>query len=206
MIVYGEAAERMFAELEAACKRSDYAWWPRKPYDLFTFGVRAKADETNLFDDRVGMAFVDSRGAPCVEHWKATTDPGRKSMDHPTREAGTATVVPGQVRRCWTKGLHHGKYPCLDQKLGVVIPVWRGNNRRKVWDDAAHIQLHHAFGATRVDWYSAGCFVTEAEADLQRALVLYGYQVAHGHGVDVSLTLWDAEAEPTLGELFLAAA
>ena len=192
-----------FAAVLTAAERLHY-WHPAsrssgaRPYDLFIYGVRAPATSTNLFDDAIGVAYVDARGAPVVEEWPATTDPGRAALDHPTREAGTATVVPGQYRGLWARGVHHpgttGAYPCL-VPVGPSPPVWRGSDRSRVYLDAEGIQLHRAAGPgrappARVDWYSAGCQVLRDDAALQRVLALVAEQEARGLGRTVTYTLF----------------
>lgn len=201
----------VFHTVRAEASRFGYTFWPSpgptaRKFDLFVFGIRGSAIGTNLFDDAVGVAYIDEAGLPVGELFRATTDPGRASLDHPQNVHGTATVIPGQYRRVWTDGMHHGKYRCLTQKPDAVIPVWRGTDRSREWSDAAGIQLHHAFGASRVDWYSAGCQVFQVEASLSRMLWLYDQQVSHGHGKDISYTLFDAKSSPVLGALLPVAA
>lgn len=185
----------LFASLRAAAERRGY-WHPASrtgrgaAYDLFVAGVRAPATSSNLFDDLVLVAYTDDLGAPRVERFAATTDPGRAALDHPQHPGGTATVVPGQVRRCWAPGLHRGRYRALVHQRGVVIPVWRGSDRATVHLDAAGINLHHASGAARVDWYSAGCQVVQRPSSLARILELVDIQAVRGHGSTVSYTLF----------------
>lgn len=178
-----------FAALRTACARKGYAFWPAKAYDLFLFGVRT-AEKTNLFDDQVGCAYVDGTGREVVEVWPATTDPG---LPIGVREA---TMVPGQHRRIWTRGVHHpntpGAYFCLVPVVGAVIPVYRGpTDRTTVYRDSVGVQMHHAGAAsTKVDGWSEGCQVLQRTPDLDRVLWLYDQQVAHGHGTTVSYTLF----------------
>lgn len=186
--------------IRSAARLHGYSFWCARPYDLFLFGIRNKV-ETNLFDDVVGCAYFDDERQPVVETWKATTDPGRKSLDNPTREAGTATVALGQWRRIWTRGMHRGKYSCLVPAEGAVIPVYRGHDYSKIYTDSAGIQLHHANKAARVDWYSAGCLVLWDPTDLSRALALYDLQKTRLGFDRVSLTMFSVEQNPELAAL-----
>lgn len=192
-----------FDLVHEACDRAGYLFWPQKPFDLFLFGIRSAApSDSNLFDDTIGVAYVNGSGVPTVERWPATTDPGRKSMADPW----CATVIPHQLRKVWTRGQHHpgtpGAYDCLVPTVGAVIPVWRGKDRSKVFFDSSGIQLHHA-GASSVlvDGWSAGCQVLQHADDLTRLLWLYDEQVRRLGLRYVSYTLFDAAADPTLSAL-----
>lgn len=190
--------ERLRGETEAQGLR-----WFEGVYDLNIHGVRATADESNLFDDVIVCAYRDDTGVRRVERWPATTDPGRKALEHPVNPGGTFTMAPGQVRKLWTRGRHRSKYPALVHRPGVVVPGWRGSDRTKLWADAAGINLHHAAGASRVDWYSAGCQVLQHPADLERLLQLVALQHERLGTDIVSYTLHAVREHPRLRALLL---
>lgn len=185
------------------CERLGYAFWPStKPFDLFLFGVRNRELDTNAFDDTIGCAYISAAGVATVERFPATTDPGKRSMEHPTRPAGCATVIPRQNRKLWTKGYHRGTYECLVPVRGAVVPVWRGYDRTKVYFDADGIQLHHAGDDSKVvDGWSAGCQVVQKIADFGRIMWLYDEQVRRLGIRYVSYTLFDVDASPALAPL-----
>jgi hypothetical protein len=185
-------------------------WFPSPQlFNLFVFGVRGPDTSTNLFDDVIGAVWRDSRGEMAYLGARATTDPGRAALDHPTRRAGTATVLPGQHRGLWAPGLHQGRYRALVQGTRPAPPVWRGRSSRPdpervVYHDAAGINLHHGAGAARVDWYSAGCQVVQDPRDLAAILALVDAQAAAGLGDVVSYTLFDVRTSPSLAGLLPA--
>lgn len=203
-------ADGLFGVLEAAAATRGY-WFPRRTssYDLFVFGVRAAPTSSNLFDDALGVAYV-AGGVPRVEVFAGTTDPGRAALDHPVHAGGTATLVPGQYRKLWTRGLHRGQYPALVQRSDVGVRVYRGSDRTTVHFDAVGINLHHAGSANarraaaegiagaRVDWYSAGCQVCLFPEDLSRILELVGLQVRAGLGGWATYTLFAVSETPEL--------
>lgn len=152
--------------------------WFRGPYNLNLLGFRAPADGTNLFDDCFAVAGEDDAGRPFFKRYRCTTDPGRKSLDHPTRVAGTFTLAPQRVKGMWEIGLHKGKYPALHQAPGAILYGWRGSDRTKLYHDAEGINCHHAAGATRVDWYSAGCQTLQLTKSLDEVLTLCRLQIA----------------------------
>lgn len=189
-----------YAQLRSAAVRLGY-WHPAqplepaRPYDLFLFGVRGPAPAaSDRFDDTVGVAWCDELGHAHVEEWAATTDPGLAAVEAPSNPAGVATLCPGQLRRVWVRGLHHGLYPCLVPVPGAVMPVWRGKDREHVWLDARGIQLHHAGEAsTRVGRWSEGCQVLQRAGDLLRLLALLDEQRKRGLGDVLTFTLFTSD-------------
>lgn len=189
-----------YATVRAAALRLGY-WHPAqhlqpaRPFDLYLYGVRGNGLPTSdRFDDLVGVAWCDDLGHAHVEEWPATTDPGAAAVEKPTNPAGCATLCPGQLRRVWVRGLHHGAYPCLVPVPGAVMPVYRGKDREHVWLDARNIQLHHAGEAsTRVGRWSEGCCVLQRARDLTRLLTLLEEQRRRGLGDVLTYTLFTAD-------------
>lgn len=201
------AAPSPLDALRAAYKRHGYAWFDSAPYDLNLFGVRC-ATGTNLFDDLVGCAWFDDHGWH-LEVWPATTDPGRYYLQQPMVEGGTAILVEGQHRGCWTLGEHFG-YPALVQ-WGGEVPVYRDATL-----DTAHdldpttittgwygINLHKAAAVTEaVDNWSAGCQVLARHDHFDRLMRLARLQQQHNPGwATYTYTLLTLDADPSLALL-----
>jgi len=186
-----------YATLRAAALPRGF-WFPGlSAWDLFVYGIRSSAPPaSDRFDDRIGVAYVDGRGAPQVEEWPATTDPGAAALAHASNPDGCATLIPGQYRRCWTTGEHHpgtpGAYPCLVPSPDWrAFPVWRGTDRVTIHRDGLAIQLHHAGAASvRVGSWSEGCQVLQRAQDLSRLLELVRAQDQAGLGHLVSYALF----------------
>jgi hypothetical protein len=196
-------------ELHALVRRTwlalGWPWWSA-PHDLNVFGVRAPSDVPDRWDDVIGVAYTDAAGAPHVERWVATTDPGRHYLLSPLHPLGTLLVEPGYHRGLWAPGLHTG-YPALVQ-VGELA-YRRDADRDDVLDPPGPVvkgtgngvNLHHGGAAALVGRYSAGCQVVRMPAALTRILELVELQRRAGHGVSVSYGLVDVRQRPECAPL-----
>ena len=155
-----------------------------KGYKIYTdgkiniIGVRSKNPISNSFDDELHLAWVKN-GLWQHHKYRATCDPGLFWLEHPSKSAGTAILVPGQYEDVYKFDLHAGKYRTLCQRNGKVS-VWRDSNKDDVldWQDGNAgvegwygINLHHAgTNSTRVDKWSAGCQVWARLDDWEEAM------------------------------------
>lgn len=188
--------------------------WFTGAFNLNLGGLRAAEDVTsgapvsvwNSFNDRIYVAYQDSRGYPKVELFEATTDPGKKSLEAPMHPEGTFTMMPGRVPGMWQDGFHKGKYRALVQAPGVIVPGWRGMDRTIVHYDARGINCHHGAEARFVDWYSAGCQVVRWRTALLRLLQLFDAQLRYyPKAKRVSYALSDVGEHPAVEPLLKAA-
>lgn len=144
---------------------------PKYDYDLNIFGIRNKQNETNIFNDTLGVLYLWD-GCWRGHYWAGTVDPGAYWLENPMNIKGTAVMCPGQYRGAYELGNHRGK-PALIQSGPVT--VWRDFNRDTTIDrqgDPDHglfgCNLHRAGKSSKlVDRWSAGCQVWANEQDFE---------------------------------------
>ena len=170
-----------------------FAVFERGLYNLNIVGLRNDDRRSNLFNDRIAVAYRDRVGW-VTRTFKVTTDPGLYWRENPINVDGTAIMCPGQYRGSHRLGLHRGQYRALCQ-TGGPVRYWRDSNRDEVLDmvpgseDEGFIGLNIHRSAVRrvpgrtptVSKFSAGCQVfedpTEYDAfiDLcEKSAALYG--------------------------------
>jgi lysozyme family protein/GH24 family phage-related lysozyme (muramidase) len=125
----------------------------------------------DAWDDRRIILEIPNNGVPrIVNHWRATTDPGKVAVQTTKVSGGAAQVAFGQYQ-AWQHGQHgigkrSGPYPALVQ-VGPVDIV-RDTNRNFRRDDGDTlvrqsvgngINQHHGWGAGNVGHNSHGCLV-----------------------------------------------
>lgn len=202
--------------LKAEVLRLGHAWWgDTRDYDLFLFGLRAPTRKSDQFDDAIGCRFREG-GVVRVEVWKATTDPGKPSLQAPMRAKGCAILPDGQHRRLWVLGNHKGKYPALTQNPATPVAVWRDNDRDDTLDlgslslqppEVIGINCHRAgVDSPLVGSWSAGCQVHKRSATFDRMMQLARNQIDATSAVTFSYTLFDLVKSPALVELHRMAA
>ena len=161
-----------------------FFWGDRGRNNLFLYGIRNLKDgRVNEFDDILGVCFLDSKGNEvCIEH-EGTTDPGSYWLtpDRMGNQNGTAILVPGQYRKCWTIGVHRGKHPAFVQYKSP-FKVWRdkdGDGKLtyggQVYEDVTGLNGHttsHISEVEKVGAYSAGCQVRQNDKDQQVVMSL----------------------------------
>ncbi len=169
-----------FKTLKEYCNLEGYKFWAdNAPYNIFLYGIRNTKGKVNLYDDILGMAYLDNLGNERVIEDTGTTDPGsyflKNNLGHPE---GTAILCPGQYRGCWEVG-KHGKYrqAALVQSKEASFKVWRDRNKDglldckgKIYDNVTGLNCHTRRNADKdkpfktafVDSWSAGCQVRKA--------------------------------------------
>lgn len=170
-------------------------------YDLNLFGVRTEVRHAGRFDDWIGVFYTNPGGGINYHVWEATTDPSDEWLMKLGNAQGTAILMTGQWRGCWTKGLHRGKYPALVQSKPVK--VWRDKNRDTVLDIGPDtpvfeglfgINIHKAHASielNRIGPYSAGCQVTRDPDDFQLLMALVDKQIDEIKANVFTYTLFD---------------
>jgi hypothetical protein len=158
-------------------------------FDLNLVGIRSKNRQSNKFDDMMTCTYKEG-GRWVTKYWACTTDPGTYWLEHPSRVAGTAILVPGQYRGCYRLDKHQGRYEALCQREGKV-QVYRDPNMDEILDMSSDtiqegfygINIHRAStkrASTQVDRWSAGCQVIADKADFAELILLCHEQVERG--------------------------
>lgn len=168
----------ILSQIKAAYQSKGYTYFGgTKPYNLNIWGIRKQFGVIDLFDDVLGISYVDEIGKEQMLLHKATCDPGKYYMltklGHPN---GTFVLAPGQYLGCWKTG-QHGKtdYLALVQKPDFGdFKGWRDNildgqlQRRLTTDgiffnDVKGLNMHRSNTsyAALVGEYSAGCQVRQ---------------------------------------------
>lgn len=158
------------SDLPETIKRLGYEVFTT-PYKLNIVGIRAATDHDNTFNDCIVVFWFDYNKVYNQVMYRATTDPGFKSLVYPINDKGCAILKEGQYIDTYGKGNHKGK-PALIQQKNVV--VYRDNDRDNELDfhnDTCEsgmfgINIHRAGeNSTYVDGWSAGCQVIASLAD-----------------------------------------
>lgn len=133
------------------------------------YGIRSRSLTTNLWNDVLGVCYLDDFDNKINLMHKGTTKPGLTWLKHKMGNInGTAILQPGQYRKCWKMGAHRG-YPALCQSGPGVFKVWRDNDKDGQFDyqgttytDVEGLNMHTEsliIDVEKVDAYSAGCQV-----------------------------------------------
>lgn len=150
----------------AALKKLDYPVFTGD-YNLTLVGIRSKDMDANSFNDSLVVLYEVAEKMQ-MHVFPVTTDPGVYYRKNLLNVDGTAVLVPGHYRGCWTIGAHQGKYKALVQC--APMRVYRdGNKDAKIDIDENTIQtgiyginLHRSNQSRyslQVDRWSAGCQV-----------------------------------------------
>lgn len=172
-----------YADIMSAYLANKWPWYTRT-YDLNLFGIRNSNKLSDKFDDTIGVAYRDTGLNERVFICPATTDPGAPYLVNPINKKGTAILIGGYHPKMFRLGLHKGYLALVQYR---PVPVIRDNNRDtyinwelKTRDVGMHgIDLHRAHETeivALVGRHSAGCQVTQANADLQYILSLVKLQ------------------------------
>lgn len=202
-----------YDQVRAACAALGYKFFAGGPFDLNLFGVRGANRDfgRDAFDDTLGAAFLDERGAKQIRLWPATTDPGYTHIHNPQfAEAiarGTAFVAAGQYPRAYHEGFH-GTGAFRHKALVQVgeIAVHRVQSRAaNIWNLESYpvqssrywgVNIHRAQGwgvTENVGLYSAGCQVFQRAGDLDELLALCFLQEKNGFGSWFTYTLFNEQ-------------
>lgn len=184
------------SRITAALKKIDAPFF-RGDYNLNLVGVRSADTDSNAFNDAL-VVLYELDGKPVLHKFPMTTDSGVYYRENPVNVEGTAVLMPGFYRGCWSVGAHKGQYRALVQT--GVMRVYRDADRDDEIDDPTLLQsdeglfginLHRA-GANgyslQVDKWSAGCQVVAdpVDFDLVMAMVMKSASI---YGPKFSYTL-----------------
>lgn len=154
----------------------------KRNYDLNLFGIRTSSTTAGVFDDWLGVFWMNWDTDAWEFHiWQATTDPGTYYLDHPLNVSGTAIMVEGQYPSSYQIGLHKGKYEALVQCK--AIKVYRDNDMDETLDMKPEtiqqglfgLNIHRASAdhrSIRIGKWSAGCQVVADPRDFARLMDL----------------------------------
>jgi hypothetical protein len=165
-----------------AVKSKGYLWFnSSKDLDLNIVGIRNSSTGkkvTNLFDDAITLSYKIN-GEWQFHIWKATTDPGNRSMKEFKNPRGVARLVPGQYRGSHIIRLHGGKYEALGQDR--PMKVWRDKNKDFTFDEIDiqeglfGINIHRSNPKTESEYvenWSEGCQVFKRVKDFNQFMQL----------------------------------
>ncbi len=156
-------------QIEAVFKAKGFKWFSlSEPWNVNLWGVRkAGIDNSNAFDDVLGLTYADEALKLCHHVFTGTTNPGIYYRKNPMNAKGTAILLPGQYQGAFKIGLHHGNWALVQNK---PLPVWRDTDKDETieaseWVDTGYhaLNFHQMFGSTStiaasdIHKWSAGC-------------------------------------------------
>lgn len=163
-------------------------------FGINLIGIRSSLNATNLWDDKLVVAYIDNKRNPVVREFNEfTTDPGyyflKTKLLNPK---GCAVLCEGQHIKMLTIGVHNGKYEALVQY--APVKVYRDNNKDNILDETVvdkgmfGINLHHGYGSALVFNNSAGCQVLKQPSELKKVLDLAKiHESVYGRGINYTL-------------------
>ncbi|MGB4957929.1 MAG: hypothetical protein WBO36_00565 [Saprospiraceae bacterium] len=156
------------------------------PYNLNIWGIRKQFGNIDLFDDVLGISYLDETGTEKIYMHQSTVDPGKyylvTKLGNPN---GTFILAPGQYRGCWHTGQHgKTKYAALVQKPGYgLFKGWRDkvlngrldrllDQNGDFFQDVVGLNMHRSNTsyAALVGQYSAGCQVRQYHSSHLRVM------------------------------------
>lgn len=162
-------------------------------FGINIIGIRSSLNATNLWDDKLVLAYIDNKRQPVIKEFNNfTTDPGfyflKTKLLNPK---GCAILCEGQHIKMFTNGLHKG-YDALIQY--TPVKVYRDSNKDNILDTTLidkgmfGIDLHHGYSSTLVFNNSAGCQVVKNQSDLATILTLARlHEKLYGKGINYTL-------------------
>lgn len=173
-------------QIEKTLKMKGYVFFENGEFNINIVGVRNSATGkrvTNVFDDWMTILYKENDEWKYFS-WPCTVDNGD----------GTARLVEGQYRGCFTLGLHQGKYTALKQCK--PLKVYRDWNLKdgtydesKIYNDVAGLNIHKAgTNSQQVNNWSEGCQVFKMSADFD-AFMKIVLQSSTIHGKIFTYTL-----------------
>lgn len=181
-----------YHDLQSLYLSHRYRFFNSGIYNVNIFGIRSKDRTADLFNDVIGIAYLDEFNEKHVLTFKGTTDPGAYWLGSKMGNfQGTGILIPGQYSSALKIGKHKGKYPALVQSEKAKFKVWRDSDKDwkldldgKVYDDISGLNLHTTSfinDIKNVGAYSAGCQVIQNDKDflifmaiINRSIELYG--------------------------------
>jgi hypothetical protein len=166
-------------------------WW-EGVYNPFLYGIRSRSLVADLWNDTLGVCYIDHYGNKINLMHKGSTKPGLNWLkDKMGNVNGTAILPEGQYLKCWKLGEHNGSYVALVQAGPKVFKVYRDNNKDgrfdfqgPLYDDVAGLNMHTESllkDSEKVGLYSAGCQVRAYDREhfltisiCQMSVPLYG--------------------------------
>jgi hypothetical protein len=173
-------------KIEKTLKSKNYVFFENGELNINIVGIRNSATGkrvTNLFDDWMTISYQENGEWKYFE-WPCTVDNGD----------GSARLVEGQYRGCFTIGLHQGKYTALKQCK--PLKVYRDWNLKdgtydesKIYNDVAGLNIHKAgLNSQQVNNWSEGCQVFKMSPDFD-AFMKIVLQSSSIHGKIFTYTL-----------------
>lgn len=187
-----------YQTIKAAVLSKGYAFFEgEQPYDMNIIGIRANnIDQTeDAYDDAICALYIDESGYKRAFIMQGTTDPGIQHLQKPIFKAaienGTAILVPGQYRGCYTMGAHgrgNWRHEALQQTGAVKI--YRDGNLNNELDFEADTITKGWFGINihaaslwrdlkKIGRYSAGCQVVSDYDDFKLFIAVCKMQAAY---------------------------
>jgi hypothetical protein len=195
-------------QIKEAYRSKGYTYFNgKKPYDLNLWGIRKQFGEINLFDDMLGVSYIDEHGDEHIIVHNATVDPGKyyllTKLGNPD---GTFILAPGQYRSCWERRKHNNKYFALCQKSSYKkFKGWRDNLldgvlERKAKEDGTFftdvigLNMHRSSEtfAQLVGQFSAACQVRQVNEEHKTIMKLVDKAILN-YGNGFTYTLFDEE-------------
>lgn len=165
-------------QVKAVFKSKGYVWFSdpnKKGYDVNVFGIRNSSvgnKVTNLFDDLIGISYFDENEVEQLFLWAATTDAGKKGVQHFHNPKGVARLIPNQYRGAMTIRKHQNDYEALCQQK--PMDVWRDANKNLTFEEVIvdrgtfGINIHRSNPKTQSEYvenWSEGCQVFKRVKD-----------------------------------------
>jgi hypothetical protein len=181
--------------VKTAYQKYGYKFYDSGKYNVNLFGIRSKDPDVNLFNDILGVAYLDDFGTKqCLVFW-GTTKPGLTYLkDKLGNPNGTGILIPGQYPKAWiidfhNKGTEH-EHKAFRQAGPGVFKVWRDKNKDgkldysgPIYTDVSGLNGHTTrdFEIVNVGGFSAACQVVRDDKEhrvwisvAERAAELYG--------------------------------
>lgn len=170
---------------------------------LNIFGIRNSDPLANAFDDVVGVIYIDLVGKVVLKVYPATTDPGLYYRENPLNQDGTAIIIPGYYKDCYSTGLHKGEKALIqvapmkyvrDANKNKVLDFLYKTTGFKVFNQNGRTDIHRAGTKSKlVDKWSAGCQVLSVENDMLELLDIVNRSIYFGNKDLFSYALFELE-------------
>lgn len=162
---------KSFDEIRSVYLAHDYKFYSSGPWNINLYGIRYKG-KTNEFDDVIGCAYIDSFGNEQNVMFPGTTEPGAYWLGQRVGNVnGTFILDKGYWRKCWSLGLHKGRYEAFVQAPSANFTGVRDLDKDgivdyegKRYNDVRGLNGHGTSENLKIDEvgpYSAGCQVVQ---------------------------------------------
>jgi hypothetical protein len=125
-------------------------------YNVNLVAIRSNSDkDADTYNDVLYQFYFYNDKLYC-ERYNCTTDPGIYYRRNPISNIGTAILLPGQYKRMYSIGLHHGKYKALVQvnNCKVIRDYNKDNLLDRLLPDNSYICSTIHNGNTIIERYS----------------------------------------------------